>query len=128
MAKEYSFTSGQIYAVYEVFGAVPPTSFAGMSKHLGLRAMFQFTAEERQAVNWIEEVAPLGQPDRVGFDNDAALTRRLTGSQRKLIAETIQRAVTMKQPAYFEHWLLPVLALIGYPLAEADWDDDEDDE
>ncbi len=126
MAKECSFTSGQLFAVYDVFGTIPPVSYAAMPNHMGLRTMLQFTAEEKVAVKWTEVVAPIGMADSITFEPDIPMTRKLTGGQRKWIAETIQKAVTKKTPAYFECWLIPVLKEIGYPMQEADWEDEDE--
>ena len=126
MATEYSFTSGQVWAVQNVFGTIAPASFAAMPKHLSIRAMFQFTAEEQEAVNWQEEIGPPGQPDRTTFDDSVAITRRLTGGQRKKIAEVLPQAATRFTPAWFERWILPVLEAIGHPMGEADWEEDDD--
>ena len=126
MAKEYEFTSGQIWAVQNIFGTVPPASYAAMPRHLSIRAMFQFTAEEQEAINWQEEVGPPGQADRTTFNDGVALTRRLTSGQRKKIAEVVRQGASQFQPAWYERWILPVLETIGFPLAEADWDDEDE--
>ena len=126
--KEYEFTSGQLWTLYNCVGMGSGQNIADMSKRLGLLAMTEFTPEEKAAIEFRIVLGAPGQPDGTRFKNDVLVTRRFTSGQRKKLIEMALEALPQLRTDAVNLWLWPALVTLKHTLPEPDWDDDDEED
>jgi len=99
-----------------------------LSRRLSLIATLDFTAEERERIDFMEIPGPPGMEDQTDFNRDVVLTRRLTKAQRKKILDTCKVGMSRVMPGFFDKWVYPAMLVLGYKLPDPDWEEDEDDD
>lgn len=128
MAKEYEFTSGQLWALHGVLGIGAGKNTADASRRISLLRETQFTRAEQEAINWRVQLGQPGQPDQTRFKNDVMVTRRFTPAKKKKLIEVALEMLPQLRTDHLEQRLCPALEVLGYKFPEADWGDEEDDE
>jgi len=125
MAKQYELTAGQVWGLKQMFAQTSAQNDIDLSRRLSLIAMLDFTAEEREQIEFLEIPGPV--TDETTFIRDAVLTRRLTKAQRKKILDTCKAAMPRVNPTFFDRWVYPAMLVLGYKLPDPDWEEDEDE-
>jgi len=125
MAKEYELTAGQVWGLKQMFALTSAQNDIDLARRLSLIAMLDFTAEERERIEFLELPGP--EVDETTFDREAIVTRRLTKAQRKKILDTCKAAMPRVNPVFFDKWVYPAMLTLGYKLPDPEWEDDEDE-
>jgi len=125
MAKQYELTAGQIWGLKQMFAQTSARNDLDLSRRLSLIAMLDFTAEEREQIEFLEIPGPV--TDETTFAHDAVLTRRLTKGQRKKILDTCKAAMPRVNPMFFDRWVYPAMLVLGYKLPDPDWEEEDDE-
>jgi len=128
MAQQYELTAGQVWGLKQMFAQTSAQNDIDLSRRLSLIVMLDFTAEERERIEFMEIPGPLGMEDQTDFNRDVVLTRRLTKSQRKKILDTCKASMPRVMPGFFDKWVYPAMLVLGYKLPDPDWEEDEDDD
>ena len=126
MAKQHELTAGQVWGLKQMFAQVPSKDPIALSRRLDLIKMLDFTAEERELIEFTELPGPRG--DETGFNRDIVLTRRLSRMQRKNILRICLQGMGKVIPPFFDAWVYPAMLVLGYKLPDPDWEEDEDDD
>ena len=127
MATQYQLTAGQVWGLKQMFAQTAAQNDIDLSRRLSLIVMLDFTAEEREQIEFVEVPGPPGMGDQTGFDRGMVLTRRLTKAQRKKILETCKAGMPRIMPEFFNAWVYPAMLVLGYKLPDPDWEEDDDD-
>jgi len=128
MTQQYELTAGQVWGLKQMFAQTSAQNDIDLSRRLSLIAMLDFTAEEREQIDFIEIPAPPGMEDQTDFSRDVVLTRRLTKAQRKKILDTCTASMPRVMPGFFLKWVYPAMLILGYKLPDPDWEEEDDDD
>jgi len=128
MSKQHELTAGQIWGLKQMFAQTSAMNDIDLSRRMSLIRMLDFTAEEREQIEFMELSGPPGMEDQTDFNRDVTLTRRLTAGQRKKLLDTCRAAMPRVMPSFFNTYVYPAMVILGYKLLDPGWEEDEDED